>query len=113
MCTKSELGKILGLFAVKAREVFGEKLNDVILFGSYARGDYHEDSDIDIMLIADIAEEQVMHYVYMLSDFLSDLSLEYNVVVSPVIEPLAKYKAYKDVIPFLQKVQKEGVRIAA
>jgi uncharacterized protein len=33
----------------------GEKLEKVILFGSYARGDYDEESDIDIMVIADIA----------------------------------------------------------
>lgn len=31
-------------------KIYGDHLKTVILYGSYARGDYTEDSDIDIML---------------------------------------------------------------
>ena len=113
MCTKTELNKIIESVAFSARDIFGEALKDLILFGSYARGDYNENSDVDIMIIADIEEDQVMQYIYELSECLSDLSMEYDIMVSPVIEPLKKYELYKDTIPFLQKVQKEGIRIAA
>ena len=35
----------------KIKEKFGEKVANIILFGSYARGDYSEESDIDILII--------------------------------------------------------------
>lgn len=113
MCTKLELTTILNIFAKSVREVFGDKLSEVVLFGSYAGGGNHDASDIDIMIVADIEEDAVMKYMYEMSDFLSELSLEYEVMISPVIEPLSRYERYKDVIPFLQNVQREGIRIAA
>ena len=45
MCSKSELQIILSEIAKTARETFGEHLDSVILYGSYARGDYTPDSD--------------------------------------------------------------------
>lgn len=113
MCKEAELSQILSVFIKNAKEIFGDKLCDVILFGSYARGDFHSESDIDIMLIADISCEDVMKYLYSFSDPISELSLDYDVVISPVIEPLERYEKYKDVIPFLRNVQKEGIRIAS
>lgn len=32
---------------------FGERLKDVVLFGSYARGDAHEGSDVDVLVVID------------------------------------------------------------
>ena len=45
MCSKSELQIILTEIAKTAKETFGEQLDSVILYGSYARGDYTSDSD--------------------------------------------------------------------
>ena len=113
MCTKTELTQILEDFAKKSKEIFGDKLKDVILFGSYARGDYHDESDIDIMLIADIPEEQVVQYVYKFSSYLTDLAMDYDVMIAPVFEPYDKFERLKDTVPFFKNVQREGVRIAA
>lgn len=33
------------------RKIYGNHLKTVILYGSYARGDYKADSDIDIMIL--------------------------------------------------------------
>ena len=37
-------------------EIYGNHLKTVILYGSYARGDYTEDSDIDIMVLLDLSD---------------------------------------------------------
>ena len=37
-----------------AKDTLGEKLDKVILFGSYARGDFDSDSDVDIFVPADV-----------------------------------------------------------
>lgn len=48
--------------AATAKSVFGNNLQSMILYGSYARGDYSEDSDIDIMIIADVNREDLFKY---------------------------------------------------
>ena len=43
----------LGAFRKRLEAVFGERLRDVRLFGSYARGDADEDSDVDLLVVVD------------------------------------------------------------
>ena len=107
MYTEIRIDSLLNDFAENSKRLFGEKLNDIILFGSYARGDYDAESDVDIIMIADISEDELYNY----KRSVADLSLEYDVLVSPMIEPLARYQKYKDIIPFLNNIQKEGVSI--
>jgi hypothetical protein len=51
----------LDALSEKLREEFGDKIIDVIVFGSYLRGDYAEDSDIDILVI--VSDEKIEKYV--------------------------------------------------
>ena len=51
MCSQSKLNSILSKIAEVAKNTFGNTLQAVILYGSYARGDYDDASDIDIMII--------------------------------------------------------------
>ena len=36
------------------RKIYGHHLKQVILYGSYAHGDYTKDSDVDLMLLVDL-----------------------------------------------------------
>ena len=49
MCSKSTLDKILKEVSNAYKKVYGDKLVKAVLYGSYARGDYDEESDIDIV----------------------------------------------------------------
>jgi uncharacterized protein len=51
------IDSITAEIAVKAREIFGKALEQVILYGSYARGDYDNESDVDIMLLVNLPQE--------------------------------------------------------
>jgi len=46
MCSQSILNEITNKVVRAARECLGDKLDRVILYGSYARGDYDDESDI-------------------------------------------------------------------
>ena len=50
MCNRNKLDDILRKIAQQAQAVFGNRLEQVILYGSYARGDASEASDIDIRI---------------------------------------------------------------
>jgi len=40
-------------FSRALRERFGPRLRELVLFGSYARGEAHEDSDVDVLVVVD------------------------------------------------------------
>ena len=48
MCTQNEAVVILREVYEGCQKIFGD-IKDAYLYGSYARGDYHEESDVDIL----------------------------------------------------------------
>ncbi|MCJ7577476.1 MAG: nucleotidyltransferase domain-containing protein, partial [candidate division Zixibacteria bacterium] len=51
--TQKDIEPILEEVKNSLRKIYGERLKEVILYGSYARGDATEDSDIDIIVLLD------------------------------------------------------------
>ncbi|GBU23165.1 nucleotidyltransferase [Fibrobacteres bacterium R8-0-B4] len=113
MRDKSVLNLITEKVCAAAREVLGEKLEKVILFGSYARGDYDDESDIDIMIIADIPLEDRTAARQNIHKAAGDLDLEYDVFVCFSMECSCIYNKYKDASGFYINVQKDGVLLYA
>lgn len=112
MCSKSQLDLILNSVASKANEIFAQKLDSVILYGSYARGDYDKESDIDIMILADIAREEIAAFKKPFLKLSSELGLENDIVITITLKDIATFNKYLNAIPFYQAVEREGVRIA-
>jgi predicted nucleotidyltransferase len=112
MCNKSEAISILFEVSKAFNEKYPGKLEDAYLYGSYARGDYDEESDVDILVTADILPEEIMSYQKTLSSINSDLSLEHDVTVSATIKPVSQFKKYADVLPYYKNVLREGIRYA-
>ena len=70
---------ILEQYVAEIKKIYGSHLKSVILYGSYARGDYTPDSDIDIMILVDLNQDKIDEY----SDEISELIYEYNVDFRP------------------------------
>lgn len=51
MCEKNELNSILCQMAQVYQSVYGKNVVRILLYGSYARGEYQKDSDVDIVAI--------------------------------------------------------------
>ena len=49
-------------YLTEVRKIYGSHLKSVILYGSYARGDYTKDSDIDIMILVDLPDANSKEY---------------------------------------------------
>lgn len=45
------------------KQIYGTHLRQIILYGSYARGDFRPDSDIDIMILLDLSDLELKAYV--------------------------------------------------
>ncbi|MCL2637505.1 MAG: nucleotidyltransferase domain-containing protein [Oscillospiraceae bacterium] len=109
MCTQSQLQTILSTIKREAENIFGDKLVDVILYGSYARGDNNEDSDIDVMIKVDIEKVEFSKYRWKISEVMSNLSLEHDILVSTHLQDKYTFEKYKSAVPFYQNVINEGV----
>lgn len=76
-----QLDAILAELKAGLQALYGERLSQVILYGSQARGDAEEFSDIDVMIVLkgdfDLWEEKNRS-----SHFVADLSLKYDAVIS-------------------------------
>ena len=109
MLTKDGLDSLLSVVVSQAKAEFGSKLNSVILFGSYARGDYDDESDIDIMILADIDHGDVNLYTYRLRDRIYRLEIESVCALSLCTVQHATYDRFKDSLLFYRNVANEGV----
>jgi predicted nucleotidyltransferase len=113
MCNKSTLQAVLAQVFHKVCDTFGGALNSTILFGSYARGDYDADSDIDIMVLVDMPAGELAAHRKAISEFSTDLDLEYGVFTSIKLQDLSTFDKWKDTLPFYQKILAEGVPVSA
>ena len=113
MCSPLALNEITEKITRAAKDTLGVKLDKVILYGSYARGDYDIESDIDIMVLADIPHESCWSEYIKISELIWMLDLEYNVLVSVSVTDSATFNKYADILPFYQNVQEEGVVLVA
>lgn len=113
MCNQSQAIAILGEVYASCNPIFGNAIMDAYLYGSYARGDYHAESDIDILLTVDLEAETISKLRKRLAIVISELSLKHDITVSVTVKPLAQFKRYADVLPYYKNVLREGIRYAS
>ena len=100
-------------FAENARRLLGNSLDSVILYGSYARGDYSEFSDIDVMLLVSLTEDQIKEISDQISDLAFDYMMKYGADISPVITNTDHFNYWVDNLPYYRNITDEGVRLSA
>jgi predicted nucleotidyltransferase len=94
-------------FVDRMSQLYGERLHKVILFGSYARGDYREDSDIDYLVVLNDEDIKSYEEISNLSPTTFDLSLKYLMSVSAVPVSRDKFDHYGS--PLLKNVREDGI----
>lgn len=103
--------KIINEFINEVNNMLGERVKKIILYGSYARGDFDENSDIDIMILTDLNDKEIIEYRTKIWDYAYDIEFENNfdITLSPVIKNIDKFNYWLEALPFYMNVQKEGV----
>lgn len=96
-------------FVKEVQQLLGERLKKIILYGSYARGDYNKNSDVDIMVLTDLSFEEIEEYRDKISDIAYDIELDTGIILSPIIKNIDKYNVRIKFIPFYKNIQKEGI----
>ena len=86
--------------------IYGDRLKGVYLYGSYARGDYQEGSDVDVMLLL----KDYKNYWEDLrrsSQLASDISLKYDVTVSRLLIKEIQWR--ESAMPVVRNIHKDGI----
>ncbi len=104
----ANIRKILRKLKNELVQIYGERLDNIILYGSRARGDERDDSDIDILIVI----KNDFEYSEMLrlsSDLTASLSLEHDVVISRAFVSKNAFKIRQT--PFIMNVRREGIQV--
>ena len=112
MCSKEQLAGIALLLADETRKILGDKLECIILYGSYARGDYDAESDIDIMVRIACDRDELSDYRKIFNKLAGRLSVENDISIFITLVDSSSFEKYKNHLPFYENVEREGVRIA-
>ncbi len=111
MCTKSELQTVLEKVKNASAQLYGDKLNRIILYGSYARGDNTDESDIDIMIVLNCEPDEIKRLRKPTIEMTSEISLEQEVLLSVLLRDKKHFENNLDFLPFYRNIVKEGVMI--
>jgi len=91
-------------------KIYGEKLKNVILFGSYARGDFHKDSDLDLLVVIEAPDGEPFRQgleIDRMNDAIYDLILKFDIPISVI--PVSEQQFLKSQNPLYEIVKKEGI----
>lgn len=101
-----KIKKVLKEFREETEKLYGKRLKGIILYGSWARGDATEDSDIDVVIVLDgevIPGKEIDRMV----DIITEINLKHGVLIS--VYPVSE-KNYSTInSPLLMNVRREGV----
>ena len=96
------------LLKQKLKEIYGERLTHIVLFGSQSRNDAVPGSDIDILIVLK-GEVSPGKEISRIGNMTSTLSLEYDVVVSCTFVSTERYKTEHS--PLLLNIHREGITL--
>lgn len=87
-------------------DLYGSRLDRIVLFGSYARGDFHAESDIDFLVVLRDDNVQYGKELWFMADVVGGLSLAYDLFISAKPTSLLKFTSSE--LPFYKNVRREG-----
>ena len=95
--------KALNEFVNELKEKYGNKVEEIVVFGSYARGTAREDSDIDVLIVGNIKLDEVI-------DISFPILLKYGVYIAPIVMTRGYYEYLKSRnSSFIKNILREGV----
>ncbi|MGH3146859.1 MAG: nucleotidyltransferase domain-containing protein [Rubrobacter sp.] len=91
------------------RELYGERHRGLVLYGSHARGEADDGSDVDLLLLLE-GQVEIGKEIRRSSDLVATLSLESGLVLSLIPVSIEDYEASSD--PYLINARREGALLS-
>ena len=105
---KQHIREVLAEYQEKLRDVLGDRLESVVLYGSQARGDTEDESDIDVLCVM----KNSFNYGELIdktSQATAEISMKHGMTLSRALVTSADFKTMKT--PFLMNIRREGLTV--
>lgn len=106
-----QIEELLKVYRGELESATDYRIKKVILYGSYARGDFRPDSDIDEMVLVDTDREGVSALEKKICDVTYDFNDEHGTDIMPVVQSNTHFDYWKKADMFYRNVEKDGVII--
>ena len=95
----------------RIRKRFPDRILAVTLFGSKARGDADDDSDIDLLVLVDVEGDELRDELWRIA---SRVSLDRSVIISPRVFGRARWAETRRLrMPLYRAIQADGVPLTS
>jgi predicted nucleotidyltransferase len=93
------------------KNLFKDDLKKIILFGSYAKGNYDSESDLDIMVL--IKHDSLRQYKHDVTKIALDLTIKYSILPSIMLENEQEYNKNIHRQFLFKNIENEGIELYA
>lgn len=90
-------------------KLYGSRFSELILFGSYAKGSYHPESDVDFAVVLADDGFSPASEIMRITPYTTDIGLRYNVAVS--ILPVSRKRLRVSPLPVYEAIRSEGITL--
>lgn len=107
-----KVNEILEQYRDKVTVILQTQLSKMLLYGSYARGDFCKNSDIDIMiLVKSTSQEEIRKIEEQLCDLAFDIEMESGFHISAFVKNEEHFIKWQNHLPFYTNVKNEGIEL--
>jgi predicted nucleotidyltransferase len=100
----------LAAFVERLRQRYGDDLLRVVLFGSKARGDSDNESDLDLLVVVRMADGRYRQYWSEIADIAWQVELAYGFVTSLIVKDQADYARMREHRLLLARnIERDGI----
>lgn len=108
---KIRLSIVCKKVAEQYRKVYGDDLVSVLLYGSYARNEQQQDSDLDMVAIVKGERVDLQKKLQEVWKVTNKLSIDEDILISATVIPFDEFAYYKEKFPYYRNIEKDGIDI--
>lgn len=109
--TAMDINNIIKDFTGDIKKIIGDDLSQIILYGSYARGEQRENSDIDLMILTTLSDIQIAKIEPIIVNLAFEYEIEYFIDISVILKNENHFRYWLGALPFYDNIIREGVVI--
>ncbi|MFD2570270.1 nucleotidyltransferase family protein [Spirosoma soli] len=109
MVLSDSIERVATEFKQELLALYGDQLTGLVLFGSYARGDYQPESDMDFAVVLKDPATRPAAEIFKLAPISAELSLKHGIMVS--VLPVSEQRLNTSEQGVYQAIRQEGIRL--